>query len=154
MLKLRPAETRQDVDRARELFREYEASLGISLCFQNFEQELAGLPGEYAPPEGQLLLAEEGAELAGCVALRKIDAQTCEMKRLYLRPAYRGRGAGRLLATAIITEARMIGYGKLRLDTLPSMQEAIALYESLGFRRIGPYRENPVAGAVFMELHL
>lgn len=154
MLKLRPAETRQDVDRARELFREYEASLGISLCFQNFEQELAGLPGDYAPPEGQLLLAEEGTELAGCVALRKIDAQTCEMKRLYLRPAFRGRGAGRLLATAIITEARMIGYGKLRLDTLPSMQEAIALYESLGFRRIGPYRENPVPGAVYMELDL
>lgn len=154
MLKLRPAETAEDVLRVRELFREYEASLGVSLCFQNFEQELAALPGEYVPPDGQLLLAEEGAEVAGCVALRRIDARTCEMKRLYLRPAFRGRGAGRILATKIITEARLMGYATLRLDTLPSMQEAIALYESLGFRRIGPYRENPVAGAIFMELDL
>ncbi len=154
MLKLRPAETAEDVQHARELFREYEASLGISLCFQNFEQELAALPGDYAPPDGQLLLAEEGTELAGCVALRRIDARACEMKRLYLRPAFRGRGAGRILATTIITEARLMGYATLRLDTLPSMQEALALYESLGFRRIGPYRENPVAGAIFMELNL
>ncbi len=154
MLKLRPVETAQDLLHARELFREYEATLGISLCFQNFEQELAGLPGDYAPPDGQLLLAEEGKELAGCVALRKIDARTCEMKRLYLRPAFRGRGAGRILATTIITEARLMGYATLRLDTLPSMQAAIALYESLGFRRIGPYRANPVPGAIFMELDL
>ncbi len=154
MLKVRPAETAEDVVRARELFREYEASLGISLCFQNFEQELAALPGEYVPPNGQLLLAEEGTEPAGCVALRRIDARTCEMKRLYLRSAFRGRGGGRILATTIITEARLMGYAALRLDTLPSMREAIALYESLGFRRIGPYRENPVAGAIFMELDL
>jgi putative acetyltransferase len=154
MLKLRQVESQEDVESARKLFREYEASLGISLCFQDFEQELAGLPGEYAPPAGQLLLAEADAGLAGCVALRKIDGRTCEMKRLYLRPAYRGRGAGRMLATAILTEARLLGYAAMRLDTLPAMQEAIALYESLGFRRVASYRENPVPGAIFMELDL
>ena len=154
MMELAQAETPEQIEEARRLLREYEASLGVSLCFQGFERELATLPGEYAPPQGRLLLAFEAGQTVGCVALRKLDDQTCEMKRLYLRPGSRGRGAGRLLALAIIDEARKIGWNKMRLDTLPSMREAIALYESLGFKRIEPYYPNPVPGAVFMELKL
>ena len=155
MLKLRPAETAEDVLCARELFREYEPSLGLSLCFQNFEQELAAWPGEYVPRDGQLLLAEEGTELAGCVALCKIDARTCEMKRLYVRPQFRGKGLGRILAERVVADAREIGYKRLRLDTVePVMRDAVAMYRKLGFREIAPYRENPVEGALYMELEL
>jgi ribosomal protein S18 acetylase RimI-like enzyme len=154
MMKLAQAETPEQVEEVRRLLREYEASLGVSLCFQGFERELAELPGEYAPPGGRLLLALDTGQAVGCVALRGLDDETCEMKRLYLRPGFRGRGAGRWLALAIVDEARKIGYKKMRLDTLPSMREATALYESLGFKPIEPYCHNPIPGAIFMELKL
>jgi ribosomal protein S18 acetylase RimI-like enzyme len=154
MVKIVQADLPEELQQARELFDEYAASLSISLCFQDFANELAGLPGDYAPPYGRLLLAREEGQIAGCVALRRIDAGICEMKRLYVRPACRGKGVGRELATAIIAEARRIGYAKMRLDTLPSMKEAIALYQSLGFRPIEPYRPNPIEGAIYMGLEL
>jgi ribosomal protein S18 acetylase RimI-like enzyme len=154
MMKLAQAETPEQIQEVRRLLREYEASLDVSLCFQGFEKELAELPGEYTPPGGRLLLALEAGQAVGCVGLRRLDDEACEMKRLYLRPGFRGGGTGRWLALAIIDEARKIGYKKMRLDTLPSMREAIALYESLGFKRIEPYCHNPVPGAVFMELRL
>ncbi len=138
----------------RQLFLEYAYALETDLCFQNFAQELAHLPGSYGPPEGRLLLALNGEQTVGCVALRKMDEHVCEMKRLYLRPAFRRLGAGRLLATAIIGAARQIGYQRMRLDTLASMKAAISLYQSLGFRPIAPYYHNPNAEAVFMELEL
>lgn len=154
MIQLRPAAFPDDLKIVRALLREYEMELGIDLCFQGFEQELAALPGDYAPPRGRLLLAEVEGAVAGCVALRPIDSETCEMKRLYARPAFRGRRVGRALAEAIIAEARGIGYARMRLDTLPVMSEAQSLYVRLGFLDIPPYRENPVAGARYMELTL
>lgn len=154
MMTLVQVDTPQQVEDIRRLLREYEASLNVGLCFQGFEKELAELPGDYAPPRGRLLLACDNSQPAGCVALRGLDEETCEMKRLYLRPGFRGRGAGRRLAMAIISEARKLGYKKMRLDTLPTMREATALYESLAFKRIEPYCHNPIPGAVFMELQL
>jgi putative acetyltransferase len=155
MIAIRQVEDQKDAEQARELFREYEAWLGLDLCFQNFEKELAELPGAYAPPTGRLLLAFENDQLAGCVALRKLGDGVCEMKRLFLRPQFHGNGRGRQLAEGIIAEARDAGYERMRLDTLPQhMGKAIALYRSLGFREIEPYYKNPVPGALFMELML
>jgi GNAT superfamily N-acetyltransferase len=149
------AESAAQVAQARELFLEYAQSLGMNLCFQNFEQELADLPGSYAPPDGRLLLAEYERQLAGCVALHRWEADICEMKRLYLRPVFRGKGLGRLLAETIIAEARRIGYQRMRLDTIePIMKEAVEMYRKLGFREIAAYRANPIVGAMYMELQL
>ena len=149
------AECFAHVAQARELFQEYAQSLGVNLCFQNFEQELAGLPGHYAPPDGRLLLAEYDGQLAGCVALHKWDDGICEMKRLYLRPSFRGKGLGRAIAEKIIAEASSIGYQRMRLDTIePLMKDAVEMYRKLGFREIAPYRPNPIAGAMYMELQL
>jgi putative acetyltransferase len=138
----------------RRLFEEYAESLDTDLGFQDFPAELAGLPGSYAPPEGRLLLALDGDLPAGCVALRQLDGRICEMKRLYVRPQYRGTGLGRLLAEHVIAEARLAGYRQVRLDTLPSMAPARLLYQQLGFREIPPYRHNPIAGTAFLELML
>jgi putative acetyltransferase len=149
------AVTPEQIAQARELFLEYARSLGFSLCFQNFDLELAGLPGDYAPPGGRLLLAEFDNQLAGCVALHKFDGDICEMKRLYLRPKFRGKGLGRILAETIIAEARQIGYLRMRLDTVgPVMKDAVAMYRKLGFREIAPYRTNPMAGTLYLELKL
>jgi putative acetyltransferase len=149
------AESPAQIAQARELFLEYAQSLGFSLCFQNFDKELAELPGDYAPPEGRLLLAEFEGQLAGCVALHKLEPGICEMKRLYLRPQFRGRGLGRTLADRVIAEARQIGYERMRLDTVePVMKDAVAMYRKIGFREIAPYCENPIAGALYMELQL
>ena len=142
------------VNEARILFQEYAADIRIDLCFQYFQEELAALPGKYAPPEGTLLLAQHKNEFAGCVAVRKLEPDICEMKRLYVRPGFRGHGVGRLLAGHAITEARQTGYRVMRLDTLAWMKPAIALYEQLGFRRTEAYCFNPQADAVYMELTL
>ncbi|MBK9065023.1 MAG: GNAT family N-acetyltransferase [Acidobacteria bacterium] len=148
---IRIADGAADVATARALFEEYQKSLGFSLCFQNFDEELAGLPGAYAPPDGRLLLAFAGDEPAGCIALRNIGKEICEMKRLWVKPAFRGTGLGRRLVEALMAEARAIGYRAVRLDTLPSMTAAQALYLSLGFTDIPPYNDHPIEGTRFME---
>jgi putative acetyltransferase len=154
------AHTPAQIEQARELFLEYAQSLGFSLCFQNFDKELASLPGDYVPPDGRLLLIECDGELAGCGALHRLtdstgDATACEMKRLYVRPKFRGLGLGRTLAERIIAEAGSIGFQRIRLDTIVgTMDDAIALYRRLGFREIAPYRENPISGALYMEREL
>ena len=154
-LKFAQSESAQQIARARELFLEYAQSLGFSLCFQNFDKELAALPGDYALPEGRLLLAEYENQLAGCVALHRLGPEVCEMKRLYLRPQFRGKGLGCSLAERIIVEARQAGYRFMRLDTVePVMKDAVAMYRKLGFREVAPYRPNPIAGAMYMELEL
>jgi ribosomal protein S18 acetylase RimI-like enzyme len=150
-----PAEERAQIDHVRTLFREYASSLGFSLCFQSFDAELAGLPGEYSPPAGQLLLAFCDSTPAGCVALRKLEDGICEMKRLYVRPEFRGHHLGRDLVLALVEQARQSSYERMRLDTIAArMAEAVSLYRSLGFREIAPYHRNPISGATHMELDL
>jgi GNAT superfamily N-acetyltransferase len=155
MIEIRQAETVNDIESARALFREYEMWLGMSLCFQGFEEEMANLPGKYAPPDGRLYLAFVEYELAGCIALRKFEDGICEMKRLFLREMARGHGLGNQLIEKLINDARTIGYSKMRLDTYPpKMGKAVSLYESHGFYLIEPYYHNPHEGVLFMELDL
>ena len=153
-MEIRPISSPDDLACARRLFAEYAASLPFDLSFQDFERELAGLPGAYAPPSGALLLAMEGDDPAGCVALRSLAPDVCEMKRLYVRPSHRGTGLGRKLVDAILREGHARGYARMRLDTVPGMEAAIALYRACGFRDIPPYRANPIPGALFLEADL
>lgn len=155
LIRIKIAESVEDIGSARELFREYEKWLGFDLCFQGFDAELSGLPGKYAPPEGRLYLAFVGGNPVGCIALRKIGEGICEMKRLYLREAARGHGIGAELISKIIDEAQKIGYTKMRLDTYPpKMGKAVGLYTANGFYEIPPYYHNPHKGVLFMELDL
>jgi len=154
-MKFVQAQSPEEIEITRGLFKEYASGLNIDLCFQNFDQEVNGLPGNYAPPSGRLLLAIDGEQVAGCIALRSLGDGDCEMKRLYVRPEFRGKGLGQKLVTTLLDAAREIGYERMLLDTLPGkMDEAIALYRSLGFREIAPYYHNPVEDALFMELWL
>jgi putative acetyltransferase len=149
------AQSGADIAQARELFEEYAAWLGFSLCFQNFDQELATLPGKYAPPSGRLLVAHFEGALAACGALRRLETEVCEMKRLYVKPEFRGRGVGREIAERLIEEARTIGYALMRLDTEPQrMPEANRLYRELCFREIPAYYHNPRADVCYLELGL
>lgn len=154
MTEIRAADLPRELDVVRDLFREYAASLSTGLCFQNFEAELAGLPGKYKPPEGRLLLACSGAKAVGCVALRPLEGGTCEMKRLYVQPCARGAKLGRRLVEQICDEARIAGYSRICLDTLPTMSAAIRLYHEMGFNAIEPYVYNPVPGAIFLARDL
>jgi putative acetyltransferase len=149
------ADSVEYAERVRTLFREYAETLGFSLCFQGFDEELNGLPGKYSRPEGRLLVARLDDKDVGCVAVQALSPGICEMKRLYLRPAFRRGGVGRLLAEAAIREATAASYQAMRLDTIePLMSPAVALYRTLGFREIAPYRLNPIPGALYMELAL
>jgi putative acetyltransferase len=154
VLKIVPAAGAQDLADVRILFGEYAGLVAEALCFQNFDEELEALPGAYAPPEGALLIARDGGTAAGCVALRRLDAATAEMKRMYVRDTHRGTGLGRRLAAAVIEEARKRGHGRIVLDTLPKLTTAIALYRDLGFRACEPYLPAPTPGALCFELRL
>ena len=154
MIKIITANDNELVLKTKELFREYASSLCFDLSFQNFEQEIATFPEQYSPPQGRLCLAEYRNEIVGCVGLRDLGEGRCEMKRMYVKPGYRGKGLGKSLAKAVINEARSIGYSHMRLDTIPTMKEAGNLYISLGFKKIEPYRFNPIEGTIFLELEL
>lgn len=154
MIEINEVTAQVDVDAVRELFREYQQALGVDLSFQGFASEVENLPGEYAPPGGRLLLARSEGEIAGCIALRPVTSEVCEMKRLYVRPEFRAAGVGRLLAERVIADGRALGYRRMCLDTLPTMSRAQGLYESLGFTDIPPYRHNPIAGTRFLGLEL
>lgn len=148
------AVTEEDYREARALLREYEAEIEVDLCFQGFQEELETLERVYGPPGGILFLLRQEERTAGCVALKDLGGGVCEMKRLFLRPGFRGEGLGRRCAERIVQAAREMGYGTMRLDTLPAMRAAIALYRSMGFTEIPRYTENPLEGALFMELRL
>jgi ribosomal protein S18 acetylase RimI-like enzyme len=152
MRTIRSAAFPADVDEVRKLFLEYQADIGIDLCFQGFAEELATLPGSYAAPAGRLLLAVDDSLVLGCVALRPLQGSDCEMKRLYVRHQARGSGLGHLLTVSILDEARTAGYRRVLLDTLPLIGQAIELYRSLGFQEVAPYRPNPIAGALYFAL--
>jgi len=155
MLEIIQAETPEQIEAARGLFREYEAWFGMNLCFQNFDREVAELPGKYAAPEGRLFLAYVDEALAGCIALRKLENDVCEMKRLFVKESARGRKVGVALIEKVIETAREIGYERMRLDTFPpKMSKAVELYESYGFRAIPPYYHNPYGETLYMELVL
>jgi ribosomal protein S18 acetylase RimI-like enzyme len=159
VLRIVPALSEETLSQARNLFREYATMPGVAPCIEDFEKEVASLPGAYAPPDGRLLLAIQDApgnpgEVFGCAALRRLEQDACEMKRLYVRPAFRGERAGRELVKELIAEARSIGYRRMLLDTLPSMNAAHKLYRTLGFREIPSYQKNPIPGALFFELAL
>ncbi len=155
MFTLKQVESTEEIEQTRELFHEYVTWLGVNLCFQNYDKEVAELPGEYVPPTGRLYLAIEDDQTAGCIALRKLAEGICEMKRLYLRPQFRGRQLGRTLVDRVIEDARQIGYSRMRLDTLPGkMDAAIAMYRSLGFTDIERYYDNPYETALFLEMDL
>ncbi|MFX0018530.1 MAG: GNAT family N-acetyltransferase [Promethearchaeota archaeon] len=154
IFKVLEAGSNEQLKNVRRIFKDYSNYLNIDLEFQDFEEELNNLPGEYKPPLGCILLAFYNNTLIGCVALRKFEEKICEMKRLYVKPQFRSRGFGKNLAKAIINKAIKIGYKSMRLDTLPFMKEAISLYKSLGFKEMKPYRYNPFKGAKFFELEL
>ena len=155
MIEIVQAETPAQIEQARNLFREYEKMLGLNLCFQNFDEEVANLPGKYAAPEGRLFLVLSDGKLVGCVALRKLENEICEMKRLFVREDFRNLRIGKLLIEKIIEEGRTAAYEKMRLDTFPAkMSKAVKLYESYGFREIPPYYDNPYDGILFMEMKL
>ena len=154
MIKIITSDNNKLILKTKKLFQEYASSLGFDPSFQDFEQEMATFPAQYFPPQGRLCLAQYKHEIVGCVGLRALDGGICEMKRMYVKPKYRGQGFGRALAKAIINEARSIGYAHMRLDTIPSMKAAVSLYTSLGFKEIEPYRFNPIEGVRFMELKL
>jgi ribosomal protein S18 acetylase RimI-like enzyme len=154
MIRIQTARFPEQLEAVRAIFREYAEDLGIDLCFQDFDAELAGLPGKFAAPGGRVLLAYHDDDMIGCVAMRPLDETTCEMKRLYVRPSGRGLQAGRLLATRICAVAKEAGYRRIRLDTLPSMHAALGLYASLGFEPIPAYVFNPIAGAIYLECDL
>ena len=151
MIDILRATTPSHIQTIRDLFREYEAFLQVDLCFQHFEEELASLPGKYAPPQGALLLASAAGQAAGCVAMRPLAQGVCEMKRLYVRPSHLGRGLGKKLALRVIESARTAGYARMRLDTLEKLRPALSLYTGLGFQTCLPYYQNPLTGVIYME---
>jgi putative acetyltransferase len=154
MIEIIPATTPSHIQAIRDLFREYEQALQVDLCFQGFEEELAGLPGKYDPPQGCLLLASADGQPAGCVAMRPLVEDICEMKRLYVRPAHTGQGLGKQLALKVIERAGAVGYARMRLDTLDKLRQALGLYADLGFRKCPAYYDNPLPGVVYLERDL
>lgn len=154
MIRIIEANTDESIAQTKSLFLEYAESLDFSLCFQNFDNELENFPNQYSPPTGNLFLALSENDPIGCVGVRSFEKDICEMKRLYVKPEYRGKGAGKELAVSAIKSGKELGYEYMRLDTLSSMETANQLYKSLGFIQIKSYRDNPIDGAIYMELNL